>query len=295
MLTDVVFDEDLYLACPDEEAARPRTHVGVIEPDEASDLETDDFGTPNVPELEPMDAVEAAFGLLACGGSPLALDGAEIGLGLPPRPIPLDELRSLLLCRSTPAVARDAAWQELVMRARSADHDSRLWALGAAGVALPGLRKAAGALARGSKRWSGDLDQAVLDGFTEALQTIDVDDPCILPRLLRAASRAGAAVRYEDAPSPIDPVEIPESFAPRLPWRHPDMVLIDAVAKRVLTGPEAELIGRTRLEQVTVAQVADETGEDYDALRMRRLRAEERLVRAIAEGRVRACLTPPAA
>jgi hypothetical protein len=171
----------------------------------------------------------------------------------------------------------------------------RAWALGAIGMALPGLRKLAGELARDAKAWSGDLDQTVLNGFAEALKTVDLDDPCILPRLLRAAERAGTAVRYEDAPVPIDPAEVPESFAPGLPWSHPDMVLIDAVAKLVITAEEAELIGRTRLEQVTVTQVADETGQQYDALRMRRSRAEERLVRAIAEGRVRACVSPPAA
>jgi hypothetical protein len=248
-----------------------------------------------VPVLEPMDAVEAAFRLLVCGPRPAVVDGGIIGHGFPRRLIPLDELRRLLLRRSTSGAARDAVWRELVLRSREPGERGRAWALGAIGMALPGLRKLAGELARDAKAWSGDLDQAVLNGFAEALKTVDLDDLCILPRMLRAAERAGAAVRYEDAPTPVDPAEVPESFAPGLPWSHPDMVLIDAVAKRVVSAEDAELIGRTRLEQVTVAQVADETGEQYDALRMRRARAEERLVRAIAEGRVRACVSPPAA
>ena len=47
------------------------------------------------------------------GPSPLAIDGAALGHGLPPRLIPLDQLRALLLDRSTNFPATDAGNQQL--------------------------------------------------------------------------------------------------------------------------------------------------------------------------------------
>src|SRR6266540_1355177 len=56
-----------------------------------------------------LDVLDTSFRLLVAGPSPLAIDGAALGKGLPARLIPLDRLRALLLDRGTPYAARDAA------------------------------------------------------------------------------------------------------------------------------------------------------------------------------------------
>ena len=52
---------------------------------------------------EPFDAADAAFRLLCAGPQPLALHASQVAAGLPDRPVPLDELRVLLLHPSTSA------------------------------------------------------------------------------------------------------------------------------------------------------------------------------------------------
>ncbi len=69
------------------------------------------------PEWLPFDRVETSFRLLTTGPRPLALDGRQVGHGLPARPIPLDELRARLLHPSTSFAARDAAMAVLLARA----------------------------------------------------------------------------------------------------------------------------------------------------------------------------------
>ena len=68
---------------------------------------------------EPFDAADTAFRLLCAGPQPLALHAAKVAAGLPDRPVPLDELRVLLLHPSTSARARNHVWAELVRRARA--------------------------------------------------------------------------------------------------------------------------------------------------------------------------------
>ena len=68
---------------------------------------------------EPFDAADTAFRLLCAGPQPLALHASKVAAGLPDRPVPLDELRVLLLHPSTGARARNQVWAELVRRARA--------------------------------------------------------------------------------------------------------------------------------------------------------------------------------
>ena len=84
--------------------------------------------TPAAPE--PFDAADAAFRLLCAGPQPLALHAAAVAAGLPDRPVPLDELRVLLLHPATSARARNQVWAELVRRARAGDP---AWMVGLAG------------------------------------------------------------------------------------------------------------------------------------------------------------------
>jgi hypothetical protein len=96
----------------------------------------------------PLDAAQRAFDLLTCPPAPLAFDGRGFA-GLPPRLLPLEELKKILIADRTPRWVRDAVWRELVVRGR---RDGPAWVVAAAGLAMPGLRRAAGRLARGHRR-----------------------------------------------------------------------------------------------------------------------------------------------
>ena len=65
-----------------------------------------------------------------------------------------------------------------------------------------------------------------------------------------------------------------------------DLVLAGAVTAGVLTGAEAELIGVTRLEDVSPNVMAARLGITVTALYARRERAEKRLVAALHETRL---------
>lgn len=63
--------------------------------------------------------------------------------------------------------------------------------------------------------------------------------------------------------------------------------LVRAIAAGVLTDDDAELILRTRVDGVSLAVLAAETGTAYDAMRLRRRRAELRLLLFLGEPAVR--------
>src|SRR4029077_5457512 len=171
---------------------------------------------------EPFDAADAAFRLLCAGPQPLALHASRVAAGLPDRPVPLDELRVLLLHPSTSARVRNQVWAELVRRARAGDP---AWTVGLAGVAMPGLRRAVGSLAAAYRGDPADLQAEVLTGFLAAVRALDLDDLDRVPlasRLCWAACRARAqhacaeaahAPRRQDLSGWRD--------GPELPWGHP--------------------------------------------------------------------------
>jgi hypothetical protein len=239
--------------------------------------------------LSPLDSADAAFRLLTCGPRPLAVDGRKIGGALPSRPIRLDELKRLLLLPSAGARTRDAAWAVLVGQAR---HSGPAWVIGATGVAMPGLRRTAAALARGYDGETADLDAEILTGFLAALRSVDTSRHSIALRLRWAAYRAGAAYRYADA-EPVRPHELPFAAAPPpRPWGHPDLVLADAVAKDVISAADADLIGRTRLEAVPLATAARALDLAYQTAKKRRLRAEAKIARAIRGRKITSRVSP---
>ena len=234
---------------------------------------------------EPFDAADAAFRLLCAGPQPLALHAAKVAAGLPDRPVPLDELRVLLLHPSTSARARNQVWAELVRRARAGDP---AWTVGLAGIAMPGLRRAVGSLAAAWRGDPADLQAEVLTGFLAAVRALDPDDldraagvPAVLGRL---AGRAGA----RPSPTPAGPPAAGDLAewrdGPELPWGHPDLVLAAAVREGILTRDQAALIGRNRLEGVPLSQIAAETGISHSALCNRRKKAEKAITDAIKSG-----------
>ncbi|MFC4912951.1 hypothetical protein [Actinomadura gamaensis] len=233
-----------------------------------------------------LDAAEATFDLLMQGPAPLSLDGRQFGRGLPARECTLLEWRDLLLARETGVEVRDAVWAELVRRSRK--HGAS-WTIGCVGIALPGLKRVAAPLTRDLQLASADdVVSDLLTAFLSGLQTINLDQHSIAPRLLWLAKRAAVrARRTETATLPIAPDD--PACRTREPARgHEDFVLADAVAQRVVTAEEAELIGRTRLEKVPVSQVAVERGESARRLYRLREQAEQRLVAAIRAGKVTA-------
>lgn len=246
-----------------------------------------DAAEPGGYRLGPLDTADAAFRALTTGPRPLALSPGRLVPGLPSRPVPLDELRSLLLHPATSAAARNKVWAELVRRARTGGPE---WVIGLTGIAMPGLRRAAATWSRGYRGDSEDLQAEVLTGFLAALRRLDLDDLDAIPlasRLCWAAWRAGRALACADAYQAARRRRLDESGdGPAMPWGHPDFVLADAVRQRILTPGQADLIGRNRLEGVPLAQIARELQISHQALCQRRRRAEARLVQAIRDGRL---------
>ncbi len=235
---------------------------------------------------EPFDAADTAFRLLCAGPQPLALHASKVAAGLPDRPVPLDELRVLLLHPSTSARARNAVWAELVRRARDGDP---AWVIGLTGIAMPGLRRAVGSLAAAWRSDPDDLQAEVLTGFLVAVRALDPGDLDRVPlasRLCWAASRAGQEHDdYADAGWAGRRRDLAEwRDGPDLPWGHPDLVLAAAVRHGILTRDQAALIGRNRLEGVPLSQIAAETGISHSALCNRRKKAEKAITDAIANG-----------
>ncbi|HEX5495430.1 MAG TPA: hypothetical protein VFX70_12740 [Mycobacteriales bacterium] len=234
--------------------------------------------------------VEATFRSLCRGPAPLALHGRRVHSDLPARPIQLTELREVLLWPHQPRsyAVREAVWAELVCRAQT---QGPAWVVGAAGMALPGLRRAHARLCRRFATVDREESAAVLlAGFLTALRGADPGGDRLPGRLVWAgygAARRYAVdqMRFQQATGP-GLEEVAGSAAPPVLFGHPDLLLAHAVAGGLLTGEEADLIGATRLEQVTVAQAAGRLGVSVAAVKMRRHRAEHRLVTALRDGRL---------
>ncbi|WP_020670207.1 hypothetical protein [Amycolatopsis nigrescens] len=223
-----------------------------------------------------MNAAESAFRLLCTGPQPLTIDCARIGHGLPRQRVPLVELRNLLLARATTKAAREAVWRQLVI---AAQNDGPAWVLGAVGVALPGLRKAAGKLMKDYTGDPDDIDSEVLAGFTARLKEVDPDAGSLATRLVQAAQSAGATVRAAEWDYATRTTPQWESFEPRQPDQgHEDLVLAEAVREHVLTADEASLILSTRLEDMRLHKAAEELGESYFRVLRARKKAEAALL-----------------
>lgn len=226
---------------------------------------------------QPFDVAANSLRLLTTGPEPLSVDGAALGGGLPSRRIALSELASILMHPSCDHATSDRVWRQLIAHART---DGPAWVVGAAGVALPGLRQAAYRL----RGFSGDVQAELLTAFLAALRTVKLAGPRVVQRLLSATFTAARAALRADEPRTkahaAAPVTGPTGAG------HPDFVLAKAVAAGVITPGEAELIGATRLEGVSVADYAERAGRGYWAVAKERSRAEERLVAAIRSGKL---------
>jgi transposase-like protein len=228
----------------------------------------------------PLDAAQRAFDLLTCPPAPLAFDGRGFG-GLPDRILPLDELKKILIGDATARAERDAVWQEVVVRAR---RDGPAWVVAAAGLAMPGLRRAAGRLSAGWRGDTADLDGELLAGFVDRLHSLDLDGPRVCGRLIDAGARAVKRARARVEDLDVIHVDIAWSLPPAQPWDHPDWVLARAVAAAVIDRDDHLLISATRLDDQPLHQIADHLGVNVTVAAAWRRQAEHRLAAAIADG-----------
>ncbi|GAA3040930.1 hypothetical protein [Actinokineospora globicatena] len=229
------------------------------------------------PGFEPvsnaLDAARSAFEWLVTGPHPVSIDG-RLFPGFPARRVPLDEVCDRLLRRRCPQTVRDAVWAHLVLLSRT---EGGTWTVGAVGVAMPTLTASC---ARLTARFAGDpsdICAAVLAGFVAELATVDLRRPRILNRLRWVAYRAGYACVRDALDAPLPSGHGYASTAPTPPSGHPDFVLADAVAAGVITVAEAELIGSTRFEDVSLADAAAVRDVSRQAVKKARRRAEFRL------------------
>ncbi len=231
-------------------------------------------------EPSPFAALERAFTVLSAEPRPLAVDGASVA-GLPARAIPLGELKARLLHPSTPYVTRDAALGVLIARAKA---EGGAWTVGLAGVLLPGMRRAIEPLVEACPAKQADLEAEMLVGFLAALARCAPGRPRPAGFLCgRAYDAAKQLVRAELAER-ARPAHRPISAEPPKPWGHPDFVLARAVAQEVICADDAELIGATRLGEMTLAEAARAWGLAYKTAERRRQRAEVALVAWISQG-----------
>ncbi|GAA1772602.1 hypothetical protein [Nonomuraea bangladeshensis] len=259
-------------------------------------LETSDQKrSDNVPGLAntlPLDVAECAFHLLMRGPDPLSVDGAALGQGLPARPIPMDELRMILLHPSCSRTIRDDVWRHLIDQART---HRGAWMVSAVALALPMLRRLVTALTtkihpkqgdRPARADREDLEAEVLTAYMEAMARVNLawSHPVLrLSRLTQfAVLRAYAPQRPALLADP-DVVDRPEErqHALAYPAGHPDLLLAQAVAQGVITELEAELIGFTRLEDISLSSYCRRRGLLYCTALKRRQRAENALYQAL--------------
>ncbi|MFE5566608.1 sigma-70 family RNA polymerase sigma factor [Amycolatopsis japonica] len=224
----------------------------------------------------------SSFGWLVTGPDPVSVDGREIP-GLPPRPVPLDELGAVLRADGCEQVTRDAAWTYLITRARA---ERGTWTVACVGVALPALLRAATSVTRQFTGDCHDINAAMLTAFLQELDTVDLARPAILARLYYVALRAGLAA-LDDAigkPIPADDLVF-DALPPPPPEGHPELVLETAVYAGAITADQATLIAETRLGDTTLADAARSRGRRYRTVQQGRARAEARLVTYLRDER----------
>ncbi|WP_431904032.1 hypothetical protein [Nonomuraea sp. bgisy101] len=230
----------------------------------------------------PLDVAEHAFALLMRGPHPLSVDGAALGHGLPALPIPLSELRVMLLHPSCSRTTRDHIWRHLIDQARS---ERGAWMVAAVALALPMLRRLIAALADktpAERIDREDLEAEVLTAYMHALTRVNLTWSHPLLRLSRLTQFAVLRALAAEPPSLVADPDLTDQAESRqqtlaYPAGHPDLLLAQAVAEGVITEAEAELIGFTRLEGIPLSTYCRRRGLLYCTALKRRQRAENAL------------------
>ncbi|MGH3183756.1 MAG: hypothetical protein ACRDOE_17910, partial [Streptosporangiaceae bacterium] len=228
----------------------------------------------------PFDTVEKHFDLLGTPPHALVIDATSLG-GLPDRAIALGELKAMLLHPTMAFEVRDAVIGALVARARV---DGGAWAVALVGVLLPGLRRAVWPLVQMCPGKAADIEAEALAALLAAAAGCEPDRPRLASRLCWLARNAANRLLSAELAERARPANDPVSAAPRQPWGHPDLVLDKAVRAGVVGAADAELIGATRLGEMTLPEAAAARGLPYKAAERRRHRAEAALVAWLRDG-----------
>jgi DNA-directed RNA polymerase specialized sigma24 family protein len=231
----------------------------------------------NPPEQlhSPLAEMERAFQLATRPPALLALDGAVIGCDLPSGPLPLDELRRLLLHGHLSYAIKDRALGLVAWRAQTGDD---LWKVGLAGLLMPGLKRVARRLRRTPGVDPAEVGPEVVVALLEAIAEVDPARERLATRLCWATYRRAAralGVRRRTAWEPVWPMDRPPGSA--VPSTNPEEVIARAFKAGVITVDDAELIAQTRLEGQRVIDVAASLAVPASRLQKRRERAESRL------------------
>ena len=222
----------------------------------------------------PFNALEEAFGLLAEGPHPVTLSGYEVP-GLPKRAVPLTELRSRVLHPSCRYVVRDAVVDTLLRRAQA---EGGAWVVALTGMLLPGLRRSSISLIRACPASAEDVQAEMVSGLIAAIAAASPGRPRPAARLVWAAHRSAEHLVREELAEQDHSRLTAGSAEPPRPFGHPDLVLARAVADGVLSAEDAELIGATRLGELSLDDAREALGLGKSAIKMRRGRAERALV-----------------
>lgn len=222
----------------------------------------------------PFDTLEDAFEVLCAEPRPLALE-AGVVVGLPARPLPLVELRAVLLHPSTGYRVRNAAISVLLDRAR---REGGRWSVGLAGVLLFGLRRATSGLRDVCPHKAADIEAEALAGLLAGIAKTDPGRERLAARLIWLARNRAKGLVARELAEVGRPGRHLCSEVPARPYGHPDLVLAEAVAEGVIEAGDAALIGDTRLGGMSLAEAASRLGMAVDSVRHRRRRAEARVV-----------------
>ncbi|UOZ05684.1 hypothetical protein [Amycolatopsis sp. WQ 127309] len=222
--------------------------------------------------LTALTTVRHAFRLLV-EHSPVTLDGWALSPDLPGQVLSLGEVADLLGSRATDRAIKDAIWAELI---RLAQTGTQIWQIIAAGLLAPSLAATARRVVVEHGGDPAEIDSEVALGFIEALRVVDPSMRRLLPHLRRVAyDRAMSAVQppssdcARNAAFRIVPIAAPRG--------HIDLVLAEAIGYHVLTRVEAELIGRTRIEGLSLITAAEQLGLPTQQCREARANAEFKL------------------
>ncbi|MGW0517430.1 hypothetical protein [Crossiella sp. NPDC003009] len=220
-----------------------------------------------------MVVLEKQFRRSCCGRDPLEVDGWELGHDLPERMVPLDELRLLLLKRRADRQLSDSVWSLLVTRARQ---DRSRWTLGALGMMLPGLSRAASRIMNHRRLERAEVESELVLGFLEGMQAADPTMRGLAGHLLRLASQRG-----ESTIGGLVPDGLGVRHSRLLPLHsipgHADLVLARAVNDEVITPLEGELVARSRIEGQGLSVLAEQLRLPLAECAYRRRAAEQRI------------------
>ncbi|MEU5874258.1 hypothetical protein AB0A73_22210 [Glycomyces sp. NPDC047369] len=213
----------------------------------------------------PLKLIAAAFTGLADEPDPVAVDGRDLP-GLPDRALDLHEIAAHLSDRDTTRTSKDAIWARLVTWARI---QPAPWTTICAALAAPGLY---GAVRRAT--WFAptfadrdDIESAAIEGFTTALQNLNIEVPRLVNRLCNAAyisarRYAIALDRYQETLTS----SVYESRPPQRPEGHVDFVLARAVHNHAIEKEDAAMVTATYLEGQSVEDYAAEHGLTPDVV-----------------------------